>query len=170
MRFIPYLAIVAVVSAPLQADEKLAPAGGGFSIEFPGKPKEGNQTTTTAVGELKVYTATYATSEGNIYLVSYTDFPPEAIKPEIHATLFDGIREGLKGKDGKVVSEERVTIGDDEVPGREIVIEKESVNQRTRTRVAIKGTRLFQFAVVGSEKFVTGKDAKEFLESFDFTK
>jgi hypothetical protein len=170
MRLIPVLAIAAVLPGFLHADEKLAPAGGGFAIEFPGKPKEGTQTAKTAVGELKVYTATYATSEGSIFLASYTDFPAEAIKPEIHATLFDGIREGLKGKDGKVVSEERITIGRDEIAGREVVIEKEKSKQRTRFRVAIKGTRLFQFAAIGSDKFVSGKDAKEFLDSFEFTK
>ena len=53
MRLILVLAILAVAPVLLRADEKLAPAGGGFSIEFPGRPKEGTQTTRTAVGELK---------------------------------------------------------------------------------------------------------------------
>jgi hypothetical protein len=170
MRFTPALAILLVLTAPLAADERITPRGGGFSIRFPGKPKEATQTTKTAIGELKVYTATYATAEGNIFLVSYTDFPEAAIKPEIHATLFNGVRDGLKGKDGEVETDERITIGDDKVPGREIVIDKEKLRQKTRFRVAIQGTRLFQFAVVGSDRFVTGKDAKEFLDSFEFRK
>ena len=163
------VALVIPITATAQpAGEVLSPKGGRFSVRFPGKPKEVTQTTKTPIGDLKVYTATYATADGNIYLVSHTEFPAEAIKPETHATLFDGVLTGLVGKDGKVVSRNEITVGPDKVPGREVVVDKGK--QQTRFRVAIKENRLFQVAAVGTGEFVTGKEATTFLDSFEFTK
>ncbi|HJZ56156.1 MAG TPA: hypothetical protein VKE74_14410 [Gemmataceae bacterium] len=151
------------------AGEVFRPKDGQFSVRFPGKPKENSQNADSALGQLKVYTATFATTEGNVYLVSYTDFPAGTVKPESHAALFDGVREGLK-KDGKLVSETELAVGPDKLPGREIVIEKEKGKQHVKFRVVIRGDRLFQVAVVGSGDFVKGKEATAFLDSFDVTK
>ena len=60
------LLALAVLPAPLAADEVLRPNGGQFSVRFPGKPKENTQTTKTPIGDLEVYTATYATSDGRV--------------------------------------------------------------------------------------------------------
>jgi hypothetical protein len=168
---LPTLALLVLVAggAPARpAGEVLSPGGGRFSVRFPGKPKETTQTAKTPIGDLKVYTATYATADGNVYLVSYTDFPAEAIKAENHATLFNGVREGLAGKDGKVVKDSELTVGPDKAPGREIVIDKGK--QQTRFRVVVKDTRLFQVAAVGTGEFVTGTDATAFLDSFELVK
>ena len=53
---------------------------GQFAVRFPGKPKENTQTAKGPTGDLTVYTATFATTEGNVYLVSYTDFPPGTVR------------------------------------------------------------------------------------------
>jgi hypothetical protein len=161
------LAALCTAAAAQPAGEVFKPKTGGFSVRFPGKPKENTQTTKSAIGELSVYTATVATTEGNVFLVSYTDFPAGTVKPETHAALFDGVREGLK-KDGKVVSEKDLAVGPDKLPGREIHIEKNK--QSLRFRVVIRENRLFQVAVVGSDEFVKGKDAAAFLDSFEVTK
>lgn len=142
-----------------------SPPGGGYKVVFPGKPKEASQTAKTKVGDLKVLTATYATAEGNVFLASQTEFPADALAPDGLGTVYDGVRDGLKGKDGKVVSEKEVTVGDGRLPGREVLVDKGK--QQTRFRVAVKGNRLYQVAAVGAGPFVTGAEATAFLDSFE---
>lgn len=142
---------------------------GQFSVRFPGKPKENTQTAKGPAGDLTVYTATFATTEGNVYLVSYTDFPQGTVRPEDHQRMFDGVRDGLK-RDGKVLSEVALSVGPEKLPGREIVIEKEKPKQLVRVRVMIRDHRFYQVAVVGSDAFVKGKEATAFLDSFEVTK
>ena len=142
------------------------PKDGHFAICFPGKPKENTQSAKTDLGTLKIYTATYALPDGSIFLASFTEFPAEAVKPDFRGTLYDGVVTGLKGKDGKVVSEKKLEIGKDKDEGREVLIDKGK--QQTRFRVVVKDNRLIQIALVGTGEFVTGKDATAFLDSFEF--
>ena len=118
---------------------------------------------------MTVNVATYANSDGNAFMVSYTDFPASATKEENHGTLFEGIRNGVKGTDGKLVGEEKeIKFGPDKLPGREFTIEKGK--QRIRFRVVLSGSRVYQVAAIGTEAFVTGKDGTAFLDSFHITK
>jgi hypothetical protein len=161
-------AVVVLVSAPAVAQKKYEPAGGRFTVRFPGQPRETTQAAKSQIGELKVVTATYAESNGNAYMISYTDFPEGAAKSEASGKLFDGVRDGLKGTDGKVIGESEITIGTDKHTGREIEIEKD--RKRMKFRVVLRDARLYQVAVIGTASFVKGKDAKSFLDSFDLTK
>jgi hypothetical protein len=163
--------VLVLVAAPAGAQprgEKYEPKDGRFSVRFPGKPKEATQTAASQIGDLKVVTATYANSDGSAFMVSYTDFPEGAAKPENSGTLFDGVREGLKGKDGKLLDEKEVKVGTDKHPGRDIEVEKDK--KRMKFRVTLRDGRLYQVAVIGTASFVKGKDATAFLESFELTK
>jgi hypothetical protein len=165
--------LVFLAAAPVFAQPKgepYTPTGGKFAIRFHGAPKELTQTEKSKIGDLKVFTATYATSGGDVYMVSYTDFPEGAAKPENRGTLFDGIRDGLKGKDGKVISDKDVEVGPDKAPGRDIEIETEKGKKRMKFRVVLRDSRLYQVAVIGTPRFVADKDATAFLESFELTK
>jgi hypothetical protein len=158
--------LVALPAGAQTRGEKYSPDGGKFSVRFPGKPKEGTQIAKSAIGEISVFTASYATSDANAYMVSYNDFPEGAAKPEGSGTLFDGVRDGLKGKDGKLIDEAEVKVGD--APGRDIEIEKDK--KRMKFRVVLRDGRLYQVAVIGTANFVKGKEAKAFLESFELAK
>ncbi len=154
-----------------------AQPGGGYSstegkytVKFPGEPRVTTKTAKTAVGELKVVTAVFATSDGNVYLVSYTDFPAVATKPENRGTLYEGVRDGLKGRDGKVVSDKEIEFGLDKLPGRELIVDKDKGKQRMKFRVFLRDNRLYQVAVIGTADFVAGKDAAGFLKSMELTK
>jgi hypothetical protein len=148
--------------------EPYAHKDGRFSAKFPGSPKELTQTVKSPIGELKVFTATFATSDSNVFMVSYTDFPEAATKPDNRATLFDGVREGLKGMDGKVLAEKDVEIGPNKWPGREFEIEKGK--QRLKYKVILRDNRLYQVAAIGTAGFVMGKETAAFFESFELTK
>lgn len=162
---LPLVLFTASVAPGQPAGEAFRPAGGQYSVRFPGKPKESSQSTTAAVGELKVHTATFATADGAVYLVSYTDFPAGAIKLETIPTLLNGARDGLAGKGGKVVSEKDIALGAGKTAGREVVVDKGK--QQTRFRMLVKGNRFYEIAAVGAGEFVTGKGVTAFLDSFE---
>jgi hypothetical protein len=163
--------VVLVLWTPLAAQrrgDKYEPGAGRYSVRFPGPPEEKNQLAKSQLGDLTVHTATYALSEGNAYMVSYTDFPEGAARPEDTGKIFDAIRDSLLGKDGKRIDETEVKIGADKHPGRDIEIEKD--RKRMKFRVVLREGRLYQAAVIGTASFVKGRDAKAFLDSFELTK
>jgi hypothetical protein len=164
----PVIVVLVGVPAVAQRGEKYEPADGRFSVRFAGKPKESTQTAKSQIGDLKVHTATYAVSDGSTYMVSYTDFPEGAAKPDASSKLYDGVRDGLKGKDGKLIGETEITVGSDKHPGREIEIEKD--RKRMKFRVVLRDGRLYQVAVIGTASFVNGKDARAFFGSFELVK
>lgn len=162
------LLLVFALAAPAQDGVELTPKGGRFKVRFPGRPKETTQKSKTPIGELAVYTATYATADGNVLLVSHTDYPPEAARPDHHATLIAGARDGLLGKDGKLVKDAARDPAADAPAGREFVVDKGKV--QLRFRMLMKDNRLYQAGAVGTGAFVTGKDATDFLDSFQLVK
>jgi hypothetical protein len=163
------LALLLTITAQAQPEGvDVSPTGGRFKVRFPGKPEEKSLKAKTPLGELTVYTATYATPDGGVYLVSHVDYPPPAGTAAEHATLLDGARDGLKGKDGKLVSEGPVPHAPDRAAGREVVIDRGKV--QLRYRIFIRDGRLFQVGTVGTGGFVTGKAATEFLDSFELVK
>jgi hypothetical protein len=156
--------LVLFLPGPAAGDD-YSPRGGKFSVRFPGAPKESTRKARSAVGELKVFAATFAADENRVYVVSYTDFPAGTATPETRRALLDGARDGLKGKEGVVRSETDVEA---KYPGRDVELEKGE--QRVRARLVLRGDRLYQVAVVGTPAFTSGKEASAFLESFDLTK
>lgn len=161
--------LVACVGVASAQPREYVSGEGKYSVKFPGAPKVSAQTNKSAVGDLTVNIATYANSDGSAFLVSYTDFPEKATKPENHATLFEGIRKGVTGKDGKLSGEEtKHEIGPDKLPCREFTVEKGK--QRIRYRVILRDNRVYQIAAIGTEAFATGKEGTAFLDSFQVTK
>ena len=153
-----------------QPKEAYTSTEGKYSVKFPGEPKVSTKKTRSDLGELKITIATYAMADGNAYMVSHTDFPAAATRPENRGTLYDGVRDGIKGRDGKVVSEKEIEFGPDKLPGREVVVDKGKGKQRVKFRVILRDDRLYQVLVTGTTEFAGGKDATRFLESLELTK
>lgn len=167
MRAVAVGFVLVALAATASAQQKLhTSADGKFSVAFPGQPRETPKTAATAVGEVQVNVFTYANADGNAFMVSYSDFPAAATKPDNHKTLFDGVRDGIKGRDGKVAAGEKdFKLG--ELPGREFVVEKGKT--RIKMRVVVSGNRVYQVAAIGTEKFANDEGTK-FLDSFSITK
>lgn len=140
------------------------PDDGQFTVRFHGPPKESKQKTRTDLGNLTIYTATYALPEGGVLAASYTTFPSQAAQPADHKSLLDGAVKGLIGKNGKLKEEKEIEVG--KTPGREVRIERGK--QRLRYRLVVKDHRLIQVGAVGSGDFVDGHEAAAFLESLHF--
>ena len=80
-RVVVGLALVAVAGLALAQQGAYSSEQGKYRAKFPGAPKESEATAKSALGDLKVTTATYANSDGGTFLVSFTDFPEAATKP-----------------------------------------------------------------------------------------
>lgn len=163
------LSFTCASAAQQPAAEAYTSADGHYKVRFPGAPKVTPQTAKSALGDLKVTVAVYATAEANVFMVSYTDFPVAATKAENRKTLFDGVRDALKGK-GEVVAEKDAEFGPDKLPTRELVVDRDKGKQRIKLRAVLRDNRLYQVAVIGTADFVSGKDATTFLESLELTK
>ena len=160
------LAVLTVSPLPGQPPtEPHAPKDGRYAAKFPGKPKDTQQSVTTDLGKLKVNVALYASADGNAWWVSYTDYPADAIKPDVRSKLIDAARDAMKGSDGKFVTEKDMEFGPAKLPGREVMLDRSK--QQIRVRFLIRDQRLYQVAVMGPGEFVTGKDATGFLDSFE---
>jgi hypothetical protein len=159
-----FLAFAGVIIA--QPNGAYSSTEGKFNVRFPGTPKVTTKTTDTGLGELSVSIATFANADGNLYMVSYTDLPT-APEPQHHAKLFTGVRDGIKGN-GKQVEDKEMAFGPNKLPGREFVVDKGK--QQIKLRVILHENRLYQIAVIGTANFIGGKDAHQFLESFELTK
>lgn len=154
-------------SAAGQPKQAFKSADGRFAVQFPGEPKVQSKAEKSAVGELKLTSYTFATNDSHIYLVTFTDFPAGATKPENRGALFDSVREAIRTRDGKMVgTEKEFEFGPDKLPAREFTIDKGK--QRTRYRVVLHGTRLYQQAAIGTAEFVGGKDVAAFFDTFEF--
>ncbi|HEY2910891.1 MAG TPA: hypothetical protein VGI99_11635 [Gemmataceae bacterium] len=167
MRSTLALPLLLVFSVPAWADppgQIVQPEDGQFSVRFPGRPKESKQKTKTELGNLTVFTATYAFEDGGVLAASYTTFPDDAVKAAGRKALLDGAVKGLLGKNGKLLGEKNIDIGTEK--GREVSIGRGK--QRLRYRLTVKDNRLIQVGVVGSRDLVEGKEATSFLESLHF--
>ncbi len=140
---------------------------GKYQIAFPGTPKLSVQSTKTDLGELKVFITTYVAKDGTVFLLSYTDMPEKAVRPENHATLFEGVKE-IKGFKGEIVSEKTLEFGVNKLPGRELIVDKGK--QRIRFRAILRENRLYQVAVIGTAETVAAKTADAFFDSLEITK
>jgi hypothetical protein len=161
-----FLITVATTTALAQpAEETYSPKDGKFSVRFPGKPKEQSQSVKTELGNLRVMTVVHASADGKTNWVSHTDYPADAVKPENRSKLVDGARDGMKGMDGKVVTEKDIECGTKKLPGREVLFDRGKFS--VRCRFVIRDQRLYQVAVLGPGEYVTGKEATLFLDSFE---
>lgn len=142
---------------------------GGYSVRFPGKPREQSSKTPTDFGRLTVTTATYAKENGSVWLVSYTDYPANRMAGVKEADFLAAARDGLKGPDGKVVEERKPRVFEAAgVPALEVTIARGKTH--SRTRLVLKDRRLYQVQVFGETDFVSGPAADAFLESFRIEK
>jgi hypothetical protein len=170
------LALAALVAGlPLAAgaaDPKVeyilfASSEGRYKVLFPGPVRTEKTDVKTATGPLKLTLDTVKLSDQVVYMVTYVDLPDDVAKTPTGPRL-DKVRDGNKGGDGKVLTDQDVTIGAEKHPGRDVLIAKPTIS--LRNRIVIVGNRLYQVMLQGPHGFVTSRDADRFIESFEVTK
>ena len=139
-----------------------------FKTFFPEKgPKETTRKIKTDGGELEQGTASVELRDGGVYSVTVTVLPEAAVQAGAKAVI-DGVRDGIKGKDGKLESDKTHEQGEAKTPGREMLFTFR--NNQLKTRVFLVDDRLYQVTVTGSKSVVAGETAGRFLSAFEVTK
>jgi hypothetical protein len=137
---------------------------GKYSVAFPGTPKDEAK----KAGGIGLNIAMVQKGAGG-FAVIYSDLPAEAIKAVKAKDLLDGGQKGLVDNfKAKVTSSKDIEFGKQKYPAREIVGEKDAIN--LRITIILAENRLYQVFVVGPKDLTTGKEADEFLKSFEITK
>ena len=177
MRFPRAVAPLALLllATPAYADkeprlEDYQSEAGRFKVRMPvGPRKVDSKELATGKGKqsIAVTTEKVDVPGGAVFAVTYADYPKsfEEVAPK---TILDGVRDGLKGTDGKVTRDDETTLGTDKISGRDLRIE--AGKNVIRARVFLADNRLYQVMVTGGKDAVSTKFADEFLKSFEVTK
>jgi hypothetical protein len=169
------LAVLFVAAAPAPAQRGKAgrheSEAGRYRAQFPNKPK--TETKELALGGGQTATVTTDRSDGPssqaVFAVTYTDYP-ETFREVPAKTILDGVRDGLKGADGKVTKDEEVSLGDgpDRLSGREFRVVAGS--KVIHARVFLHGRRLYQVMVTEAKDAVRASAIEDFFRSFEIVK
>jgi hypothetical protein len=150
------LSLLTRPDAPAQVPAK--PVGVPFAVRFPGEARVVTRELAIGGGRtvpVSTYSCTLPDGDA-VFSVVAVDYP--AAFAEVPAdVLLDGVRDGLKGKDGKVVGDTR--------RGRDREFTVTAGRNTVRARLVLSGTRLYQVTVSGGRNFPTG-GADDFLRSF----
>jgi hypothetical protein len=141
----------------------------GFSILFPGTPKEQTSKVPSALGELTLHNFLLETHQGKAaWIVTSTDYPAGTVKADNQDAILDGVVKGAaQGVKGKLISSSKTTL--DKNPGR--VMQADVPNLGVyHSRMYLVGDRLYQIVVLGPKDLATGAEAKKYLDSFKLAK
>jgi hypothetical protein len=160
--------VIVAITATVRAEEKYESKDGKFNITFTDKPKETTKEIPTAIGKITLYMTTVEAGKDKVFIATYNDYP-DAVSKSPPQDVLKGVRDGAKGKDGKVLDDKEITFGDDKIPGREYTLQKGTLFHRYR--VFLNGTRLYNVGYVAPTKDdLSSKEADAFFESFKITK
>jgi uncharacterized protein with FMN-binding domain len=138
---------------------KIAPTNGGFTAMMPSKPEE--QITTKE----QVTTYAYiAKLDRGVYLAAYSDYA-SSIKVDPQVELEADRDNFIKVLDAKLLTSRNITI--DGRQGIEFTSETPAAN--IKSKVFIRGNRVFQQAVLISKDTDQTKAVETFFDSFAFT-
>jgi hypothetical protein len=138
---------------------------GKFSVALPDKPKE--DTKKVKVGDREVDHHIFTLSQKDrAQLITYIDYPKETIGADADKFLAERLARNIAFLKGKVASEEKVTVGTQKYPGRDVVVEMPDKKQSYRARIVLAGTRLYQVVALGPDEFTRSKAVDEYFKSF----
>lgn len=163
--FTVLVALACAVGLSAQDEKKYASKDGRFAAKFPGEPKTVNQKT---AGLDMVITIVEKGKSG--FAVIVTDLPEIALKVGADKVLEGGETGLVTNTKAKVLKSEGTKLKSNgkEYPARVITAEKDQ--QLFRVTLVLVETRLYQVLVVGEKEVVNGKEADEFVKSFEITK
>ena len=129
------------------------------------QPTEKTNKVMTDVGELDLH-AFIVDQQDRAMVVMYSDYPPGSVGGNTDKVLNGCIEGNVKALKGKLLTEEKITLGKAKHAGREIRIEMPDKKSIYRARIYLVGDRLYQVVVLGPDDFAKGKAVEDFLKSF----
>ena len=166
MRFVLSACLVfatAVLATPVWAQVDYRPAGSGFHVEFPGRPRVVEEQMSTRFGNTRGVTASFERADGAKFYAIYSDYPPAAAN-EGAQKLLDALRFGrmVKGTmrteqrflfDGEPAQRETVEL---QVAGRPVIVALD----------VLRGLRLYSIFCIVDRGLEDGLQVRRFLNSF----
>jgi hypothetical protein len=140
---------------------------GRFKAMLGDEPKEKTQHLKSEAGPLDVTTLAVKVSDNLTLSVTWTDYP-DSFREVPREKLLAAVRDGLKTKNARLVTERAVVAADPNPAAKEIQFDHGRYH--TRTRLYLVGTRLYQVTATGKKDDVEGDFAGKFLVSFEVTK
>ena len=142
---------------------------GRFRVLAIGELKSESKNLSTAAGVLEVRTERFEGVRDLMVAVVYTDYP-ETFKDADVKSVLEGVCEGMRGVDGKLVRnrEDSLGTGADTITGRDVRIE--AGRNVVHARIFLNGSRLYQVMASGPRDAVDGKIATDFVNSFELVK
>lgn len=161
--------VLAVFAAAVTADDKKYESKEGrYSAKFPGETKTVTQKTQAV--DLNITIHETKDNKGG-FAVIYSDMPADVVKAAPAEKLLEGGEKGLVENFKAKVTKSTPTkfkANGKEYPARDIVASKEALF--LRVQIVLVDNRLYQVFVVGPEAVATGKEADDFLKSFELAK
>lgn len=138
---------------------------GKFSVTLPVKPTEKTTTTKTDAGEVKIHLF-LVDQKDRAYIVTYSDYPAGTVGANADKVLGGVAAGNVKSLKGKLASEEKITIGKNKHPGRDIRVEMPEKKGLYRAHIFLVGDRLYQVVALGPDEFAKSKAVDDYLKSF----
>ena len=138
---------------------------GKFSVAMSEKPKEQTNKVKTDVGEVDLH-AFLVDQKDRAVVVMYSDYPAGSVAEKSEKVMAGCIEGNVKALKGKLLTEDKITIGKAKHPGREIRIEMPDKKSIYRARLFIVGDRLYQVVALGPDDYTKTKAVDDFMKSF----
>jgi hypothetical protein len=165
--------VFALSPLALAAEEKKDPPkdppftskGGKFSVNLPGKPSEKTRKIKVGDRELDLHVVSVEQKD-RAFVVTYLDYPKGTVGDDKDKFLAGVVERNVGLLKGKVSAEEKITLGKDKHPGRDVKVDMPDKKQLYRARVFLVGDRVYQIVALGPEEFVKGKEVDAYFDSF----
>ena len=140
---------------------------GRYRAKFPGKPEQSAKDLSTGKQVVRVVTERSSGPRDLVFAVTYTDYP-ESYRDVPPKDILNGVRDGLKGKDGRVMLDEELEAAGDARAARKLRVD--AGRNAVRANVYLVGSRLYQVMVTGPRDAIDHPAVGEFLASFEVVK
>ena len=135
-----------------------------FEVTFPGKPTEESQSVPTDLGDIEMYTYMYEVSPQEVWMLAYSDYPPEYVNEVDANDLLQGGKSGAMESLGITIAEEEKEVNVQKHPGLEF--KATNGTYFVNYKMVMVGSRLYQVAILADGAYISKKKVKNFFKSF----
>lgn len=148
-----------------------------WSVRFPGKPEESQQTTPTAIGDQKLSIYMYTAPDQNaadnlVYGMIQTIFPDSLVNSDktemVNPLMRNAVDGAVNNVQGKLLSESVISING--YPGREVKIAFQQDAYIINARIYLVKNYLYMLQTICGENKDNNTLAKVFMDSFELKK
>lgn len=157
-------AFTSATSVVVGGSESYTSKEGRFSVKFEGKPKVSNETVDTELGPIGMGIFMYEKSPSEVYMVTYSDYPPDQIEGATAELLLSGAKEGAiesLGINGVRTEEWSELSGNTSLD-----FTADNGTYFVRYKLVLVKNRLYQIAILAEGDYSDAKLSKKFFKSF----